>query len=128
MMKKILYAAPAAALLLILGCNSGPTTPQELLDRYFSSAVKQDYGTTYSCYYAPYKAKISKEDFIKHRRDASVLQSYKIGSVRVTGNTAQAEALLTFAPAQKFGRKEPVVVKVKEDMVQEGKVWKIKVW
>ncbi|MDA8164555.1 MAG: hypothetical protein M0017_05950 [Desulfobacteraceae bacterium] len=127
--RKILYAAaPAAVLLTILGCNSGPATPKELLDLYFSSSVKQDYATTYTCYYAPYKAKVSSEEYIKHRKEASVLQSYKIASLQVNGKTAQAEALLTFAPSEKFKRKEPVTVKVKEDLVQEGNAWKIKVW
>ncbi len=126
--KKILYAAPLAALLLASGCNSGPTTPKELMDLYFSSAVKQDYGTTYTCYYAPYKAKVSKEEYIKHRREASVLQNYRILSIQETGNAAHAETLLTFAPSQKLKREKPVTVNVKEDLVREGKHWKIKVW
>jgi hypothetical protein len=103
--------------------------PKELLDKFFSSAIRQDYATTYTCYYSPYKEKVSKEDFIKHRKEASVLQSYKIVSLNQdSGSTAQAEVLLTFAPSEKLGRNAAVSTTVKEDLVKEGGEWKIKVW
>ncbi len=111
------------------GCNnSSMASPKELLEKYFSSAVRQDYATTYSCYYAPYQAQVSKEEFLKHRKEASVLQSYKINSVKQDGDTARAEVLLTFAPSEKLKRTTPVSTTVAEDMVKEGGDWKIKVW
>ncbi len=116
------------SLLILGGCHAKPSTPKELLDRYFSSAIKQDYGTTYDCYYSAYKVKVSKEEFIKHRQEASVLQSYRIVSLTQQGDTAQAQVLLTFAPSARLNRKEPVSTTVTENMVREGGQWKIKVW
>lgn len=111
------------------GCNSGASTPRELLDKYFGSAIKKDYATTYACYYAAYKKKISQEEFLKHRAEASVLQSYKIASLKQDdGNTAHAEVLLTFAPSEKLKRTVPVSTTVKEELIKEGGEWKIKVW
>ncbi|HEY6874394.1 MAG TPA: hypothetical protein VI298_16835 [Geobacteraceae bacterium] len=122
------YVALAAALLIASGCNSDTSSPTKLLNRYFSSAAKQDYATAYTCYYSPYKVKISREEYIKHRKDASLLQSYKIVNVQEKGNTAQADVQLTFAPSEKLKRKEPVTVSVKEDLVKEGGEWRVKVW
>ncbi len=112
------------------GCSSRDKGgPKELLDRYFSSAIKQDYATTYSCYYAPYMKKVSKEEYVKRRKEASVLQAYNINLVKQNGDdAAQAEVQLTFAPSERLNRKEPVTTTVKEDMVKEGREWKIKVW
>ncbi len=126
----ILLQLIAGALLFApgTGCHSRAADPKELLDRYFSSAIKQDYATTYDCYYAAYKAKVSRDEFIKHRKEASVLQSYKIVSLTQDGDTARAEVLLTFAPSEKLNRKEPVSTTVTENMVREGGQWKIKVW
>lgn len=113
-----------------VGCSSKDKGgPRELLDKYFSSAIKQDYATTYACYYAPYVTKVTKEDYIKHRKEASVLQAYNINFVKQAGdNAAQAEVQLTFAPSEKLNRKEPVTTTVKEDLIKEGGEWKIKVW
>ena len=102
--------------------------PKELLDKFFSSAIQQDYATTYTCYYDAYKAKVSKEEFIKHRKEASVVQAYKIVSLTQNGDTAQAEVLLTFAPSEKLKRTEPASATVKEDLIKENGEWKIKVW
>jgi len=116
---------------LITGSSCSPKDkggPKELLDKFFSSAIQQDYATTYTCYYDAYKAKVSKEEFIKHRKEASVLQSYKIVSLTQQGDTAQAEALLTFAPSEKLKRTEPASETVKEDLIKENGEWKIKVW
>ena len=99
-----------------------------MLDRYFSSAIRQDYAATYDCYYNAYKAKVTKDEFIKHRKEASVLQAYKIISLTQKGDTAQAQVLLTFAPSEKLNRKEPVSTTVTEDMIMEGGQWRIKVW
>lgn len=116
------------ALLVVVGCNSNKSGPAGLLDTYFASAMKQDYGTTYTCYYNAYKAKVGKEEFIRHRKEASVLQGYKIVSLTQTSNTAQADVILTFGPSQKLKRSEPAIVKTREEMVKEDGEWKIKVW
>jgi hypothetical protein len=126
-----LFSIAATVLLLAgIGCQSkGTGGPRELLDRYFSSAVQKDYAATYNCYYAPYMAKVNREDYIKHRREASVLQSYSILSVTQKGDdAAHAEVQLTFAPSEKLHRKEPVSIRVGEDLVRERGQWKIKVW
>ena len=124
------YAVLAAAVLIFAaGCQSKDGGPRALLDRYFTSAVKQDYGTTYDCYYAPYMAKVSREDYVKHRKEASALQSYQVLSLNREGDdSARAEVRLTFAPSEKLHRKEPVSVNVSEDLVREKGEWKIKVW
>ena len=116
---------------LIAGSGCGQKDkggPKELLDKFFSSAIQQDYATTYTCYYDAYKAKVSKEEFIKHRKEASALQAYKIVSLTQNGDTAQAEVLLTFAPSEKLSRKEAAETTVKEEMVKQKDGWKIKVW
>ncbi|HEY6874630.1 MAG TPA: NTF2-like N-terminal transpeptidase domain-containing protein [Geobacteraceae bacterium] len=111
------------------GVSSETDGARNLLNTYFSSAVKQDYATTYTCYYRPYKQKISKEEFIKHRKEASALNSYRILSItKLAGNNAKADVELTFAPSKKLLRKEPKTIKVVEDLVKEGDGWKIKVW
>jgi hypothetical protein len=115
-------------LLIVGGCSSSYGGPQELLDKYFSSAIKQDYATTYTCYYAAYKQKVNVDEYIKHRKEASALQSYKIISLKQDGDKAQAEVELTFGPSQKLNRKEPVTTKVTEEMIKEKGEWKIKVW
>ncbi len=116
-------------ILLQSGCKTKEAgSPQQVLTTYFTSAMKQDYATTYACYYAAYKEKVSEEDFIKHRKEASVLQNYKILSLKQDNATAEAEVLLTFAPSEKFKRTQPVDAKVKEVLVKENGNWKIKVW
>ena len=117
-----------AMALIVAGCAREKLGPKELLDKYFTSAVKQDYATTYECYYAAYKAKVKKEEYIKHRKEASALQSYKILSLKEDNGAAQAEVELTFAPSEKLKRKEPAIITVKEDLIKEGGEWKVKVW
>jgi hypothetical protein len=117
-----------AASLFANGCHSGAASPQELLNKYFSSAVKQDYGTAYDCYYTTYKMKISKDEYVKHRKEASVLQSYRIASLQQDGDTAQARVLLTFAPSARLARREPLAIIVTENMIRDKGGWKIKVW
>jgi hypothetical protein len=116
-------------LLIAAGCQPDTAGPRELLDKFFSSAVKQDYATTYTCYYEAYQAKVSKEEFVRHRKEASVLQSYKIISITMPdSNSAEAEVQLIFGPSEKLHRKEPVTVNLKESMIKEKGEWKIKVW
>lgn len=112
----------------LTGCTNKDATPRNTLDKYFMSAIRQDYAETYNCYYAAYKAKVDKSDFIKHRKEASVLQGYRIVALNLEGNLAHADTLLTFAPSEKLKRTEPVEVRVKEELINEGGEWKIKVW
>jgi hypothetical protein len=114
---------------LTIGCKPDTSGPTELLNKYFSSAMKQDYATTYTCYYDAYKAKVSREEFVRHRKEASILQSYKIISIKMSdGNSAEAEVQLTFGPSEKLNRKGPVTANLKEELVKEKGEWKIKVW
>ncbi len=99
-----------------------------MLEKYFASAMKQDYSATYECYYDAYKAKVSKDEFIKHRKEASVLQSYQIASLTQNGDSAQADVVLTFAPSEQFHRDKPASTTVKEDLIRQNSGWKIKVW
>lgn len=115
--------------LIAAGCQLDTTGPRDLLDTFFSSAQKQDYATTYTCYYDAYKAKVSKEEFIKHRKEASILQAYTIKSITMpTKDSAEAEVELTFGPSEKLKRTGPVTVQLKEEMVKEKGKWRIKVW
>jgi hypothetical protein len=126
---RLIYALFFLGILCIAGgCNSTTGDPKGLLDKYFSSAIRQDYAATYACYYAAYKAKVSEEEYIRHRKEASVLQAYKIVALTQDGDVAHAEVQLTFGPSEKLRRKEPVTMTVYEDMVKEGADWKIKVW
>ncbi len=125
----LIVAILSSVILAGFGCSSESATPRALLEKYFSSAVNQDYATTYSCYYGAYKAKVDKDEYIKHRKEASVLQSYQIVSLnQENADNAQAEVRLTFAPFAKLKRTEPVTTTVKEDLVREDGDWKIKVW
>ncbi len=116
------------AILVSAGCQKSTLGPKELLDKYFTSSIKQDYAAVYDCYYAAYKAKVTKEEFIRHRKEASILQAYKILSLKEDKGTAEAEVQLTFAPSEKLKRTEPVTTTVKEELVKEAGSWKIKVW
>lgn len=114
--------------LVMAGCKSSNDSPRQLLDKYFTSAQKQDYATTYSCYYKAYQQKVNKDEYIKHRKEASVLKSYKILSISTKNNSGQATVQVTFAPSVKLKRTKAVTVKVKEDLVKEKDGWKIRVW
>ncbi len=118
----------ALAMIALAGCDAGASGPQATLDRYFYSAERQDYATTYDCYYKRYKEKVRRDEYIKHRKEASVLQDYRIASLSSNGDTARAAVMLTFAPSEKLHRPKPVTVKVTEDLVHENGDWKIKVW
>ena len=130
-MKKIysLFPLYVVAILLVMtaGCDKGAKSPQELLDRYFSSAIKQDYATAYTCYAGSYQVKVSKDEYVKHRKEASVLVKYKVLSLKQEDSAAHADVLLTFGPSEKLNRKEPVEITVKEDLILENGKWKIKV-
>jgi hypothetical protein len=118
----------AAACCMTGGCDSSRKGPQALLDKYFGSAERQDYATTYDCYYGKYREKVGKGEYIRHRKEASVLEQYRVVSITKNGDNAQAVVHLTFSPSEKLHRTKPAEVNVTEDMVRENGAWKIKVW
>ena len=109
------------------GCSPKGPNPQELLDQYFSSAQHQDYETTYTCYDSEYQKKVTKDEFISHRKEASVVQSYKVLQLDTQKDTAKATVEITFAASDKLKRTEPIIVKVNEDLIRQKDGWKIKV-
>ncbi|MDA8388638.1 MAG: hypothetical protein M0Z58_08265 [Nitrospiraceae bacterium] len=123
-MKRYFFAVcMVVGVLAAAGCQNN-AGPKGLLDKYFGSAIKQDYAASYTCYYDAYKAKISEAEYVKHRlEDPAALRDYKILSLRQNGDTASAEAALTF-----IKDKKPVVIKVTENMIKEHGKWRIKVW
>ncbi len=114
--------------LMTAGCHSGSDNPKDLLDRYFISSVNKDYAATYTCYYDAYRKRVSRDEYIGHRNEASALKAYTIKSITRQGDTAQAEVELTFDASPKLKRDKPVTTVVKEDLVRENGEWKIKVW
>ncbi len=117
-----------AAIMLEAGCHSDRDNPKDLLNAYFTAAIRQDYASVYPCYYGAYQAKVSKDEYIRHRKDASVLRSYTVKSITADGDTARAQVELTFAPSKKLKRDRPYSTAVTEEMVRENGEWKIKVW
>ena len=129
-MKKYRICILALSVLLTLtlaGCSPKEQTSREALDKYFTSAQKQDYATTYTCYDTEYQKKVTRDDFISHRKEASVVQSYKVLQLDTQKDTAKATVEITFASSAKFKRTEPAIVKVNEDLVKQKDGWKIKV-
>ncbi len=121
----------AVAFLLALGttaCRRPGDGPRELLDRYFSSAVRQDYGATWECYERNYRSKVNREEYVQRRREASRLVSWKTMALEQHGETARARVDLVFAPSPRLGRLEPVTKTVEEDLIREREGWRIKVW
>lgn len=130
LLKHLLYILILSMVLSLslAGCSSKDQNASELLNTYFTSAMNQDYATTYTCYYSEYQKKIPKDEFIRNRQEASVVQSYKILQLDLQNDTGKATVEITFAPSEKLKRSEPVTVKVQEDLVKEKEGWKIKVW
>lgn len=125
----ILLGVLLASVIVIGSYNKTGGSPQKALDRYFSADIRQDYAAVYNCYYAAYKAKIGKLEYIRHRKeDASVLKSYKILSMRQDGGTAFAQVQLTFTPAVKAVNVKRTEINTTEALVREKGQWKIKVW
>lgn len=110
------------------GCHSDRDNPKDLLNTYFTAAVRQDYAAVYPCYYDAYRSKVKKGEYIRHRKEASVLRAYTVKSITEQGNTAQAQVELTFEPSKKLQRDRPFSAAVTEEMVHENGEWKIKVW
>jgi len=129
-MKKFLICILALSMFVITGisgCSPKGQNPQELVDKYFTSAQNQDYATTYTCYDSEYQNKVTKDDFISHRKEASVVQSYKILQLDTQKDTAKATVEITFSASDKLKRTEPAIVKVTEDLIKQKDGWKIKV-
>jgi len=129
-MKKFLICILALSMFAILGlsgCSPKEQSPRELVDKYFTTAQQQDYATTYTCYDSEYQKKVTKDDFISHRKEASVVQSYKILQLDTQKDTAKATVEITFSASDKLKRTEPAIVKVTEDLIKQKDGWKIKV-
>lgn len=108
--------------------GGGGGGPRELLERYFSTAVRQDYAATWSCYDRGYRSKIPQDEYVRRRADASRLVAWRTVSLDERGDTARARVELTFAPSQRLGRAAPVTKTVEEDLVREADGWRVKVW
>lgn len=105
----------------------GFSTPRATLDTFFASAQRLDYATTYGCYYQPYRERVTEQEFVSHRAQASTLTSYRVSSLTTNGSSAEASVALTFAPTARSNGKSRTVI-VHEDLVNQGGAWKIKVW
>jgi hypothetical protein len=126
-------AASALAFALLLAvaipaCRRPGGGARELLDRYFATAVRQDYAATWECYDRRYRSKIDRDEYVRHRREASRLVSFRTVSLEERGDAARAEVELVFAPAPALGRSEPVTKRVVEELVREHEGWRVKVW
>ena|GEM_PF-803040 len=122
-----ILALSVFVILCLSGCSAKEQNPKELVDKYFTSAQNQDYATTYTCYDSEYQNKVTKDDFISHRKEASVVQSYKVLQLDTQKDTAKATVEITFAASDKLKRTEPIIVKVNEDLIRQKDGWKIKV-
>ena len=129
MKKKLIYILTLSVFVIfsLSGCSPKGPNPQELLDQFFSSAQHQDYETTYTCYDSEYQKKVTKDEFISHRKEASVVQSYKVIQLDIQKETAKATVEITYTASEKFNRTEPVTITVQEDLIKQKDGWKIKV-
>ena len=119
---------PAALALAVSACRRQEPGPRALIARFFDTAVQQDYASTWQCYDSRYKAKVDQDEYVRHRREASALQSWRILSLDHKGHEAEAVVELTFAPSQRLNRPAPSTKRVVEQMVREPEGWRIKVW
>jgi hypothetical protein len=131
---------PLVVVLLAMSATFGPaacssaastypgfSTPRAALDTYFISASRQDYATTYSCYYDRYRQLVPQSEFVRHREQASILLRYRIDSMSVKGDSAVASATLTFGPASGSNTQVRSIA-VREDLVSQAGMWRIRVW
>lgn len=129
-MKRLVIALVfVAALLPMTGCAAGYAgygTPSDALQTYFASARKADYATTYDAYYKHYRDLVTRDEFVSHRRQASVLQDFRVDTLASKGDSAVATVTLTFAPAG--SKAVPRATTVREELVKEPGGWKIRVW
>lgn len=129
-MKKSLICLLTFSIFVILslsGCSAKGENPQEVLDQFFTSAKNQEYATTYTCYDSEYQKKVTEDEFVKHRKEASIVQSYKILQLDTEKETGHASVEITYTASEKFNRTEPVTIKVQEELIKEKNGWKIKV-
>lgn len=123
-------AAIVVATLALAACANAPAypgfdSPDKALTTYFESAKSQDYLTTYDCYYDLYQQRVARDEFVKRRVQAAVLKRYRIDSLVVGGDSAEASVTLTFVSATAGADR---TVQVKENLVKQGSGWKIRVW
>jgi hypothetical protein len=123
----ISVALPALLAVALAGCGRHHD-PRAALERYFSSAERRDYAATYDTYDTAYRAKVSRDEYVRHRAEASPLQSWRVLSVEQHDDRASAEVALVFGPLPKAGRTTPVSTTVHEDLVREDGEWRIRVW
>lgn len=118
-----------AALLAVapIGCARRDDS-RAALETFFSTAQRQDYAATYDCYDAAYRAKVSRDEYVRHRREASPVQSWRVLSVEQHGDRASAEVALVFGPLAKAGRSTLASKTVHEELVREQGAWRIRVW
>ena len=121
----ILMATVALAACTTASAYPGFDNPDETLTTFFESALKQDYLTTYDCYYDLYQQRVARDEFVKRRARASVLKRYNIDSLVVGGDSAEASVTLTFVSAAGGADRS---VQVKENLVKQESGWKIRVW
>ncbi len=127
--RRSLRAAVAALLAVAaVACQRRESGPRELLEHYFATAARQDYDATWECYDATYRSRIPRDEYVRHRRQASRLESWRILAVTTDGGRARATVELVFAPSARLARAEPVTTNVEEELVRERDGWRVKVW
>ncbi len=122
-----LCALAFLALFAFPGC-SRREDPRAALERFFSTAQRHDYAATYDCYDKAYRAKVSRDEYVRHRGEASPLQDWRVVSLAQHGDRASAEVALVFGPWERAGRTTPVSKTVHEELVREDGAWRIRVW
>ena len=110
-----------------ISCRRGDA-PRQALEQYFGSAMRGDYSATYRWYDDAYHAKVSRDDFVRHRREASVLQAFEILSLDADRDSGHATVRLTFAPSERLARTAAVTTTVREDLVRQRDGWRVRVW
>lgn len=121
--------AALLALAAALACRGGAAaSPRAALDRFFETAHRQDYAATYDCYDAAYREKVSRAEYVRHRKEASPLESWRVLSLDEKEERAHAVVALVFGPSSKAGRTGSVSTTVEEDLVRERGAWRIRVW
>ena len=125
-------ARPAQSSALTTGSSAATTayaglgTPEAALATFFDSARAQDYSATYDAYYDAYQKRVTRSDFVRHRKAAAVLREYTIDSLSDNGASAEASVTLIFASTKPGGSDRTVTVH--ESLVRQGSEWRIKVW
>jgi hypothetical protein len=124
---RLLFVLAAAAVAALPACRRDGG-PRALLVRYFDSARRGDYAATWECYDGAYQAKVSRDEYVRHRKDAAPLERYEVVSLDQREDRARARVALVFGPAPGLGRTVPASTLVEEDLVRERGGWRIRVW